>query len=77
MMSKLLKPHFERQLIEDECSNSHWIEAFNTTGNSSLDIVGYGFGVDDKCAYIATGNDKELYLRSMTTQILLKALGIL
>jgi hypothetical protein len=46
-MNKLLKPYFERQLVEDKRDDGYWIEAFDIDDDSKIDIVGYGLGVGE------------------------------
>ena len=46
-MNKLLKPYFERQLVEDKREDGYWIEAFDIDNDSKIDIVGYGLGVGE------------------------------
>lgn len=43
-MENILKPDFERQLIEDRRDDGYWIEAFNIDPDGKPDIVGYGLG---------------------------------
>jgi len=50
-MSKLHKPYFERQLVEDKRGDGYWIEAFNITDDSRPDIVGYGLGMGEVNLY--------------------------
>ena len=49
-MRKLLKPNFERQLIEDKREDGYWIEAFKTI-DERTDIVGYGLGLGEVNLY--------------------------
>ena len=46
-MNKLLKPYFERQLVEDKREDGYWIEAFDIDKDSKIDILGYGLGVGE------------------------------
>lgn len=50
-MNKLLKPYFERQLVEEKRKDGYWIEAFIATDDLRPDIVGYGLGLGEVTLY--------------------------
>jgi len=49
-MGKILKPYFERQLVEDKRKDGYWIEAFKTV-DERTDIIGYGLGLGEVNLY--------------------------
>lgn len=49
-MTKMLKPFFERQLVEDKRKDGYWIEAFNAFDDRP-DLIGYGLGVGEVNLY--------------------------
>ena len=49
-MKRLLKPYFERQLVEDKRKDGYWIEAFQVT-DERPDLIGYGLGLGEVTQY--------------------------
>lgn len=48
----ILKPHFDRQLVEDKRGDGYWIEAFKlSTDSLRPDIIGYGLGLGEVNLY--------------------------